>query len=121
MQAGTTPCAAPFTVFWEVVTLRMRLCLRPWSLLLSFLLTRLAGDGAAKEQLSEQKDDDDNSAPSAVKHGIDHISKALQAAQAAESTMEDDDDEEHRETAADLHKKKMIEAKMKVCAAADSQ
>ena len=48
-----------------------------------------------------------------MKHGIDHISKALEAAQAAESTMEDSDGE-HQETAADLHKKKMIEAKMKV-------
>jgi len=69
-------------------------------------------DKSAKEQLSEQKDDDNSSAPSAVKHGIDHISKALQAAQAAESTMENDDGE-HQETAADVHKQKMIEAKMK--------
>lgn len=69
---------------------------------------------AAKEQLSEQKDDADSSAPSAVKHGIDHVSKALQAAQAAESTMEDSDGEEE-ESAADMHKKKMIEAKMRVC------
>merc|ERR1711966_509429 len=69
-------------------------------------------DKNAKEKLSADTEEENNSAPSSVKHGIDHISKALEAAQAAESTMEDNDGE-HQETAADLHKKKMIEAKMK--------
>eukprot|EP00286_Rhodomonas_abbreviata_P020734 CAMPEP_0181292196 /NCGR_PEP_ID=MMETSP1101-20121128/2375_1 /TAXON_ID=46948 /ORGANISM="Rhodomonas abbreviata, Strain Caron Lab Isolate" /LENGTH=206 /DNA_ID=CAMNT_0023396645 /DNA_START=21 /DNA_END=641 /DNA_ORIENTATION=+ len=71
-------------------------------------------DRSAKEQLSEQKNDDSSGAPSSVKKGINHISKALQAAESAESGLQDDDsDGEHRETAADVHKKKMIAAKMK--------